>query len=78
MGSNQDFKNHFDKNLTKLLTRGIVSVYIIYLAINVLISGFSCDQRPLLTIVSIIFLIAGTAFGIYAVREYIVSRRSNK
>ena len=78
MESDKNFDISLNKNITKLITRGLVAIYIIYLAVNILTSGFSSDQGPLLTILGIIFLIAGVAFMVYAIREFIVSRRSNE
>ena len=66
-----------EKELTKLLTRGLVSAYLIYLSVNLIISK-EPNSGFLLTIIGVIFLLSGIAFLIYAIRSYVVSRKLTK
>ncbi|HBZ04038.1 MAG TPA: hypothetical protein DEO83_09535 [Lachnospiraceae bacterium] len=66
-----------DKDLTKLITRGLVALYLIYLSVN-LIKANDPEKDFLLTVIGVIFLLISVAFIIYAIRSYIVSRKLTK
>ncbi len=66
-----------EKELTKLLTRGLVSAYLIYLSVNLIISK-EPNSGFLLTIIGVIFLLSSIAFLIYAIRSYVASRKLTK
>ena len=66
-----------EKELTKLLTRGLVSAYLIYLSVNLIISK-EPNSSFLLTIIGVIFLLSSIAFLIYAIRSYVASRKLTK
>jgi uncharacterized membrane protein len=64
-----------DKELTKLITRGLVSLYMIYLAVKLFGSGELSCKGFLFTIIGAIFLLVGVAFICYSIRSFIVSRK---
>ena len=68
----------FDEKLTKLITRALVAVYLIYLGYKIITSSSSTNSWFLLTVIGIIFLIAAVAFGFYMIRQFIVSKKSPK
>ena len=57
-----DADMNFDDNLTKLVTRGLVAAYILYLAIKIITSGASAHNGALLICIGIIFLITSVVF----------------
>ncbi|SEQ24759.1 hypothetical protein SAMN02910369_01452 [Lachnospiraceae bacterium NE2001] len=66
----------FNDRYTKLIMRGIVAAYLIYLAYKIILGGYSTNHVILLTIIGIIFLIAAVVFTFYMIRQFIVSRKT--
>lgn len=69
---------NFDDKYTKLILRSVVAAYLIYLAYKIFVSKGSTNHVILLTIISIIFLIAAVVFIFFIIRQFIVSRKSQK
>ena len=73
-----DADMNFDDNLTKLVTRGLVAAYILYLAIKIITSGTSAHNGVALICIGIIFLITSVVFMIYTIRKFFMGRSPKK
>ena len=66
-----------NKNLTKLITRGLVCGYLVYLAILLIRSSQTSSHPVLFMIIGILFIVAVLAYVVYTVRAYIMGRKKS-
>jgi len=64
-----------NNNMIKLITRGLVALYLISLSLKLFRTCSGSDHPALMVVIGCLFVAIGIAFGIYSVRSYLIEKK---